>query len=169
MMHLRPATKKDVDLLRHWDKQPHVAAAVSNDDWQWETDLEINYGWREQLIAEENERPVGFLQIIDPAREISQYWGSIDSGYRAIDIWIGEQSDLGKGYGTEMMNLALKRIFSDETVMAVLLDPLASNTKAHRFYNRLNFKFVGERMFDLDLCFIFKLTRSDWLNANDQD
>jgi len=24
-------------------------------------------------------------------------------GYRAIDIWIGEEKDLNKGYGTEMM------------------------------------------------------------------
>jgi RimJ/RimL family protein N-acetyltransferase len=53
---------------------------------------------------------------------------------RAIDIWIGEESDLGRGYGTEMMRLALDRCFADQAVKAVLLDPLTRNTRAHRFY-----------------------------------
>jgi aminoglycoside 6'-N-acetyltransferase len=33
---------------------------------------------------------IGFVQIIDPAREESHYWGDAPGGLRAIDIWIGE-------------------------------------------------------------------------------
>lgn len=43
---------------------------------------------------------IGVIQVIDPAGEETQYWGNIGEGYRAIDIWIGEAEDLGKGYGT---------------------------------------------------------------------
>jgi aminoglycoside 6'-N-acetyltransferase len=41
---------------------------------------------------------------------------------RAIDIWIGEETDLGKGYGTKMMQLVIARCFSNPTVMAILID-----------------------------------------------
>jgi len=157
---LRPAVQSDLGLLRHWDQQPHVVAADPTGDWEWETELLDNPGWREQLIAELNGRPIGFIQIIDPAREESRYWGEIGNGYRAIDIWIGETDSLGKGYGTEMMKLAIEICFSVPDVHTILIDPLASNQKAHRFYKRLGFQFVEERRFGQDNCFVFKLERS---------
>ena len=71
---LRPATTGDLALLQHWDNQLHVIASDPNDDWEWETELNHNPDWRKQLIAELNGRPVGFVQIIDPACEESKYW-----------------------------------------------------------------------------------------------
>jgi aminoglycoside 6'-N-acetyltransferase len=59
------------------------------------------------LIAELDGRAIGFIQIIDPAQEESHYWGTMPEGFRAIDIWIGLESDLGKGYGTEMMRQSM--------------------------------------------------------------
>ena len=90
-LNLRPATLADVELLGHWDQQPHVRASDPNDDWAWEVELDKAPDWREQLIAELDGRPIGFIQIIDPAREESHYWGDVPSGLRAIDIWIGEE------------------------------------------------------------------------------
>jgi aminoglycoside 6'-N-acetyltransferase len=161
-MNLRPAAPSDVSLLRQWDEQPHVIEASPNDDWAWETELGHIFPWREQLIAEVDGRPVGYLEIIDPARDEEHYWGVVPEGLRAIDIWIGDASDLGKGYGTCMMLLALVRCFNNPTVMAVLIDPLASNFRAHRFYERLGFRFVGSRQFGADHCFVYRLDRPDW-------
>lgn len=161
-MILRHATSADVELLRHWDQQPHVRASDPNDDWAWEVELGKAPDWREQLIAELDGRPIGFIQIIDPAREESHYWGDVPSGLRAIDIWIGEASDLGKGYGTQMMHLALARCFADPTVTAVLMDPLANNTRAHRFYERLGFQFIERRRFGDDECFVYHLERAGY-------
>jgi aminoglycoside 6'-N-acetyltransferase len=101
-MNLRSATPADLDLLRHWDEQPHVTASDPNDDWGWEVELERNPEWREQLIAEIDGRPIGFIQIIDP---------------------------------------------------------LASNTRAHRFYERLGFQFVERRQFGDDDCFVYRINR----------
>lgn len=164
-MRLRPATPGDLALLRHWDEQPHVIAASPNDDWGWETELQRSPEWRELLIAEVEGRPVGFLQIIDPAREDSHYWGDVPQGLRAIDIWIGEAADLGRGYGTGMMRQALARCFEDPEVSAVLIDPLATNTRAHRFYERLGFKFVERRRFGEDDCCVYRLDRAGYLDA----
>lgn len=151
-MLLRPATPEDAPMLRHWDEQPHVIASDPNDDWGWETELGRVHDWREQLITEVDGCAIGFIQIIDPAREETHYWGDVPANLRAVDIWIGEAAYLGKGYGTQMMQLALSRCFSDPAVSAVLIDPLASNTRAHRFYKRLRFKFVERRNFGEDEC-----------------
>ena len=157
---LRPATLADAALLQRWDRAPHVIAAKGNDDWQWETELAIERDWREQFIAEVAGHPIGFLQIMDPERE-GQYWGCIDSGHRAIDIWIGERDYLNRGYGTQMMELAIERAFADPTVHTILIDPLEANRSAHRFYERLGFEYVVNRCFGDDRCCVYKLSRPD--------
>ena len=159
-MILREAVPEDLELLQHWDSQPHVIASDPNDDWEWETELSRDLEWREQLVAEVDGRPVGFLQIIDPYEEESGYWGDVAENLRAIDIWIGEADDLGKGLGTEMMNLAIARCFEEPQVRAILVDPLVSNRKACRFYEKLGFRAVERRHFGEDDCLVYRLDRS---------
>lgn len=162
MVRLRPATPADAALLRRWDERPHVVAADPNDDWGWEVELGRQLDWREQLIAEVDGRRVGYVEIIDPAREEGHYWGNVAPNLRAVDLWIGEEADLGQGYGTRMMALALERCFADPAVPAVLVDPLASNTRAQRFYERMGFRFVGRRRFGQDECSVWRLDRNRW-------
>ncbi len=87
-MNLRSATSADLTWLRHWDEQPHVVASNPNDKWDWEVELLHNFLGREQLIAEINGRPIGFIEITDPARDDSNYWGDVAFNLRAIDIWL---------------------------------------------------------------------------------
>ena len=84
---------------------------------------------------------------------------------RAIDIWIGAESDLGQGHGTQMMRLALARCFAAPEVTAVLLDPLFSNERARRFYERLGFRFIERRRFGADECAVYRLERAHWLKT----
>src|ERR1043166_449844 len=103
---LRSATINDVPILELWDRQPHVLAARNitepEDDWDWETEIGRNVGWRELLMCEVDHRPVAFLQIIDTKNEETHYWGDAPPNQKAIDIWIGEEKDLGKGYGSAL-------------------------------------------------------------------
>jgi aminoglycoside 6'-N-acetyltransferase len=57
---LRPAVLADVTLLRHWDQLPHIIASKGTEDWAWLKELE-RVPNREQLIAEVEGRPIGFL------------------------------------------------------------------------------------------------------------
>jgi len=159
LLHLRPATIADLPILRRWDEQPHVVASDPNDDWHWETQLLRTPDWRQQLIAELDERAIAYVEIIDPAREEEHYWGDIEDNLRAIDIWIGEEKDLGKGYGTEIMRQVISRCFADPSVKAILVDPLAENTRAHRFYEKLGFKVIAPRRFGEDDCIVYRLDR----------
>lgn len=162
-MTLRHATIKDLEILTYWDLQQHVVASDPNDDWNWQTELQRTPEWREQLIAEVDGKPVGFIQIIDPLKEDAKYWGDVAPDTRAIDIWIGEKENLGKGYGSVMMNLALGRCFTDSNIKAVLIDPLEANERAHKFYEKLGFKFVEMRVFGSDICRVYRLDRQDWM------
>lgn len=162
-IHFRNATINDLSLLKHWDKQPHVIASGGEDnDWEWESYLPENPSWREQLIAELDGRPIGFVQIIEAHEEETHYWGEVAPGTYAIDIWIGEASDLNNGYGTVMMRKALARCFAHPEAHSVLIDPLESNVDAHRFYERVGFEFVEKRSFEGDDCFVYRFSREAW-------
>ncbi len=159
MVKLRPATIEDLTLLLYWDTMQHVIDSDPDDDWNWEFELSRNPSWREQFVAELDRKPIGFVQIIDPYYEETHYWGDVAQNKRAIDIWIGEENNLGKGYGTTMMHLAIDRCFSNPAISGILIDPLKTNTKAHAFYEKLGFIFVEERTFDETACFVYELDR----------
>ncbi|WP_350290108.1 GNAT family N-acetyltransferase [uncultured Croceitalea sp.] len=160
MISLRPATLKDLELLEYWDTQAHVIAGDPDDDWDWKKELAVDPPWREQLIAELDGQAIGCIQIIDPVEEETHYWGEVPKNLRALDIWIGEAYHLNKGYGTQMMKQAIARCFSHPEVEKILIDPLKNNVKAHRFYERLGFKFVEERNFNGTACFVYELERA---------
>lgn len=161
MIRLRKATLKDQQLLEYWDQQPHViSASEEEEDWAYELPREVS--WREYLIAERAGVPIGFIQIINPAEEETHYWGDVGPKKRAIDIWIGEKEYLNKGFGTEMMTLAIMRCFKPVEVNEILIDPLTSNKKAIRFYKRLGFEYVENRTFGEDNCEVYSLTRESW-------
>lgn len=166
MITLRPATLEDLELVHHWDQQPHVIASDPDSDWNWEEELAHDPPWRDQCVAELHGRPIGFVQIIDPAEEETHYWGEAAPNQRAIDIWIGEADDLNKGHGTEMMKQALERCFANGDVWQVLIDPLDSNRNAHRFYERIGFEFLEYRYFDEERCKVYRLTRERWIEMN---
>lgn len=159
MIKLRPATLNDLKLLAYWDTKQHVIDCDPDTEWNWEIELARDPKWREQLVAELDGVPIGFLQIIDPFLEETQYWGAVGPNKRAIDIWIGEEKNLNKGFGTTIMKLAIQRCFQNQAVDAILIDPLKSNKKAHRFYKRLGFEFVEERAFDNTACYVYELKR----------
>lgn len=171
MIVLRPASLADAAILQAWDKEPHVISATTDDRAAktafegivWEEEVAAQSDVSRYYIAERNGRPIGAMQIIDPHLEPTHYWGDVAPNQRALDIWIGAASDLGKGYGEEMMRQALDLCFTDPAVSTVLIDPLASNTRAHKFYQRLGFVPVGRRLFNgEDDCLVHELTRKAW-------
>lgn len=162
-MRLRRATVADADLLEAWRKRPHVQAGFGAEGPpDWRDELSIEEDWHDPVIAEIGGRPVGYIEIIDPAREATHYWGGVDNNLRALDIFIGNEADLGKGYGAKMMRLALARCFAPGDVTAVIIDPLASNKGAIRFYERLGFQHEGVQKFDDNECAVMRLTRATW-------
>jgi aminoglycoside 6'-N-acetyltransferase len=157
---LRPATVADIPLLHQWDRDPDVSASGGDDDeFDWEYEVPRDVPWRELLIAEADGEPVGFLQLIDAAEEETHYWGDVEQGPWAIDIWIGAPKHRGQGIGAEMMRQALDRCFARPGVGHVLIDPLRRNDRAIRFYERIGFTHVGVQWFDTDECAVMRFDR----------
>ncbi len=172
---IRSATVADARQLYLWDEKPHVQAAVSTSgtssfEADWEEELSTRSDGTEFFIAEVSGVAIGAMQIIDPALERSHYWGAVAENQKAIDIWIGEETYLGRGYGTQMMTFAIEHCFAAKNVRSVLIDPLANNIRSHKFYESLGFEFVERRQFDEESdCFVFKLTRAKWGLRSGQD
>jgi len=62
-----------------------------------------------------------------------------------------------------MMEKALNDYcFSNSSVVAVLVDPMTTNPRAHNFYQLVGFKPVGVRSFGPDECLVHRLDRKDW-------
>ena len=143
-MNLRPATPDDLGLLRRRDAGPRR-----------------NPGWQPQLTAEHQGRAIGLIRIVDPSKEESGDWCCVSPDKRAIDLWISNEADLGRGYGTEIMKLAIRLCFGDSAVSAVLVEPRCDNEREQRFYERLGFRDVARRRIGEDESYVYKLTRED--------
>jgi aminoglycoside 6'-N-acetyltransferase len=167
---LRQAVADDARWLALWDKDETVIACTTDDPNAevafsgavWSDEIADQTEVSRYYIAEVDGRPIGAMQIIDPQLEHTHYWGEIAPHLRAVDIWIGAAADRGRGYGREMMRLAHELCFADPRVTAIVIDPLASNVRAHRFYQRLGYKPLGRRFFGADDCLVHELTRADW-------
>lgn len=162
MLRLRVATPEDRELLELWDTHQHVIDSGGLDDGlDWSVELVRDADWQEILVAELDGLPIGVIQIIDPHREESHYWGAVAADLRAIDIWIGPPEMLGRGHGSEMMRQALERCFAAPGVTAVLIDPLHTNEGAIRFYRRFGFVDDDQTCLDDDSS-VMRLRRADW-------
>lgn len=157
---LRPMRADDIALLARWDDDPDVVAALGGRgaDWyDWPVELARDIRWRELLIAEEDGRPVGFVQLIDARDEESHYWGDVAAGTWALDIWLGSPDDRGRGIGTAVMRSALDRLFQHHGATSVLIDPQVTNRRAIAFYLRLGFEPEAERTFHGDRCLVMRI------------
>ncbi len=170
---LRNATHADIPALLRWDRDPVVIASGTDDpdaviawgeDNGWAENIDLYQpGVWEYWIAELDGRPIGAMQMCDPHLEPTHYWGAVEPNLRALDIWIGDAADRGKGYGEAMMRAGIARCFARPEVTAILIDPLNSNTRAHQFYQRVGFIPTHRQTFnDEDDCLVHKLTRADW-------
>jgi aminoglycoside 6'-N-acetyltransferase len=172
---IRVATQADVPTLARWDADPGVIACTTDDPSAkqafpgavWPDEIAANSNLTCYYIAELDGRPIGAMQVIDPHCEPTHYWGDIEPNLRAVDIWIGNSADRNMGYGALMMGAVIDACFADPAITAIVIDPLRSNTDAHRFYRRLGFKPLGRRLFnDEDDCLVHRLDRADWRQGN---
>ena len=163
MITLRVAKKSDLALMKRWDAYPHTPPDPE-EGWNWEEELGAESPGRRQIVAELDGRPLGFMQLLDIALDVSGYWEHVQhpAGHASIDIWIGEVEDLNKGYGREMMRQAIELHFANPNIHTILIDPQIENEGAIRFYRRLGFQFIEEReIWDEDVL-IYALTRQTY-------
>ncbi len=142
-LYLRRITEADTDKVVRWRNMPHVVerfiyrAEVTRADHERWLAEQVGTGRVEQFI----------ITLKDGDREIgSQYFTHIDpeAGNAEFGIFIGEQDALGKKYGTEVLQLAVKYAFEEMHLREVILRVLEDNEWAIRSYKSCGFVICPE-------------------------
>jgi aminoglycoside 6'-N-acetyltransferase len=152
-MSFRPLARADFPLVLRWLGTPAVR------EWWDEPPTSIDqlegkyvpridgsekvYGY----IAEYSGEPFGFLQWYRLATEPDHVAvGLVDPGAAAIDLYIGEDRFLHRGYGPIMIRAFLRTVvFAEPDVTACAIDPDVRNTAAISAYRKVGFRDVGVR------------------------
>jgi aminoglycoside 6'-N-acetyltransferase len=136
----RPATRRDLPLLRAWLRTPEIV--------RWWGDP------REQaaLLEEDLDEPRMVMTIVtylgQPFAFAQHYaldawpqphFAHLPPGSRAIDTFIGEPGMIGRGHGSNYLRLLAARLVADGAPK-VAIDPHAENFRACRAYEKAGFR-----------------------------
>lgn len=121
MLELRPLNDDDISLVEDWLNRRHVKRwyeiphmGVSISDWIYELkERNREFQWLTHLIVLFQERPIGLCQYYKCEDSNDEDFGTMPvSGSYGIDYLIGEEAYLGKGLGTDMVTLLVRKVFS---------------------------------------------------------
>jgi RimJ/RimL family protein N-acetyltransferase len=139
MITIRKLTVNDFPLLLTWLTKPHVKEWWNDGDDTLEK-VARHYGRQSatnerfillyHLDAQDKDgQPVGYLQYeIDAA------------GVASIDQFIGEETLLNRGIGTQAIKLLLAHIQAHHPLRVVTVDPSPANKRAIRCYEKVGFQ-----------------------------
>ncbi|MBP3295192.1 MAG: GNAT family N-acetyltransferase [Lachnospiraceae bacterium] len=143
-VYLRRITEADTDKILHWRNMPHVVerfiyrAEVTRADHEKWLAEQVGTGKVEQFIItlKEGDREIGsqYFTHIDPEKATAEF-----------GIFIGEEDALGKNYGTEVLQLALRYAFEEMQLNDVTLRALSDNERALRSYENCGFRICPEQ------------------------
>ncbi len=154
MIHFKPLSKNDLELLYHWFKEPTINHWYARDK-QWSmADIQDKYLGRIQgkdnipsYIIYLQDQPVGFIQyycldeyfpegILDYNNDLFKTYRS--SQLAGIDIFLAYETARGKGLGVQVIAAFMLKL--PLNTRAVLVDPLVNNINAIRCYEKADFK-----------------------------
>lgn len=153
---IRAAEETDIPLIARWRSDPRVIEFYSGRDRPLgEAGVRRHYFDRSDVppagsvheyqpcVAEVDERPIGFVQFyrLRPA-------DSEEFGYRlpertfGLDLFIGDPSLWGQGFGTLLIILTVKYLATEKGVKRVVADPRADNPRSIRALEKAGFRRV---------------------------
>jgi aminoglycoside 6'-N-acetyltransferase len=133
-----PVTEVHRPLLRSWLSQPHTQ------EWWGDVDEEIELiyddkGEHDPFIACVNDEPIAYIQVWRPSKHPDLPWQhKMTSTTRGIDITIGDDRNLGRGFGSMIVKAFAAKLFS-EGATRLIIDPDISNERAAAAYIKAGF------------------------------
>jgi aminoglycoside 6'-N-acetyltransferase len=93
-------------------------------------------------VIELDEEPIGYLQFYRWADwpEAASQIGLDDRDAFGIDLFIGEPDRWNRGIGTRVIEVVARYLFDDRGASALTLDPLTTNARAIRAYEKAGFR-----------------------------
>ncbi len=144
---LKPLQEKNIPLLYSWTQQAHVA-----EWWRDKVDLasftvkyqaKISHPYKHPFIIEYNNKAIGYIETYQADKIGNGWWLDQPAGTWGIDIFIGELEYIGKGFGSRLLKQIVRKLFQDQSIKKIIIDPAPDNLRAIRCYEKVGFKRVG--------------------------
>jgi aminoglycoside 6'-N-acetyltransferase len=136
----RPATLADLELLRRWQREPHVHAWWDDEDPYDEADVADPRVCR--WIVSFGHQPIAYMQDYAVHGWGSHPFDNLPAGSRGIDQFIGPPDMIGKGHDRAFIRQRVQALF-DQGVPVVATDPHPDNQRAIAAYERVGFRIAG--------------------------
>jgi UDP-4-amino-4,6-dideoxy-N-acetyl-beta-L-altrosamine N-acetyltransferase len=142
MLRIEPLTEDHIQTVRVWRNQPEIKNYFIYDK---DISEEEQIKWFEKyeqddkdhcFIVFEGDNPIGFVGLY-----IDNDWKIAEFGR----LMIGEKSAWGKGYGTEITEMACNYAFEQLNIELVYLEVFEDNTRAIKAYESVGFKVKNEQ------------------------
>ena len=92
-------------------------------------------------ILEHDDTPIGYMQYY-AVEEMGESGPEADGPVLGIDLFIGEPDLWDRGIGTRALKMLVEYLFSDLHAVRVVIDPIVTNERAIRCYEKSGFKKV---------------------------
>lgn len=135
---------EDLPIIARWLKAPHVAL------W-WGDPEEALTRIASHLaspsvapfLAREGHRPIGYLQVYHANPDPFWTRHPLPRETFGLDLFLGETDVIGRGLGTRLIQLVLRRLLSLPETARVQVDPAPGNAPAIRAYEKAGFRRVA--------------------------
>jgi aminoglycoside 6'-N-acetyltransferase len=144
-----PVTEEHRALLSGWLQQPHWREWWGEPDEELRLIYAVEDGEHLPFMACINGEPIAYVQCWWPAKHPDVPWvHDMAMTKRGIDISIGDQSNLGKGFGTLILKHFAAKLFA-EGATRLVIDPDRRNSRAIAAYMKAGFTPFAEHESDL--------------------
>jgi RimJ/RimL family protein N-acetyltransferase len=147
MIRFRELRVSDVDLLHQWLNADEVLRWYGHGQPRSRECVRTKYfdsasPLTHRHIAVDGEESIGYLHWYRVADypEYARQIGALPGDY-GLDLFIGRDQSVGKGFGRQIVQLALSElIFSNPDAMRCVLGPVPENQRAIRCYEACGFR-----------------------------
>ncbi len=148
---IQPFTEAFIPLYHQWAEKEHVKNTWFLNGYEpveyIQSKVEGN-GYDYPFIIFDGDHPIGYIVYSDlhAYRTIHpQPTGPLkdeSKGSVSIDLFIGDEDYLDKGYGTEALKQFSAMLLQKPEIKRLVIDPSCDNKRAIRCYEKVGFRFV---------------------------
>ena len=163
-----PMTDKHIPLFQKWIQKDHVKNVWFIEGYEPADYIHqkiIGNGYDYPFIIYLDDHPVGYITCCNlfAYRTLSPkpkglFTHEPPHTY-CMDLFIGEENHLHKGYGTEIVKSFIKIIFDQFQAQTIFIDPAITNKIAIHCYEKAGFKFVKEAFDGVTNCAVMKIEK----------
>ena len=142
-VYISPMNIEDAEIYTKWLNDPEIVqylslrnslVSISGERSYIENFAKVEFNMC--IVKKENDELIGNIGLMDL---------DYKNGTAELGIFIGEKENLGKGYGTEAINLLINYAFKELRLHSIYLRTYDINERAQKAYEKCGFKEFGRR------------------------